>query len=53
MNVLLVIILVIVGAFFVWQFALLIRDIVRKVKAKKNKSIDKDNSADNSAKKGE
>lgn len=51
MQFILVAILVILGGFFVWQLALLIRDIIRKVKNKKNKDIAKDNnSAEDSAK---
>ena len=38
MSWLLIIILIIASAFFVWQLVLFVRDIIRKVKAKKVKS---------------
>lgn len=53
MKVFLIFILVILIAVSVWQGALLVRDIIRKVRSKKNKSSNKDdNVADDSAKKG-
>ena len=50
MNGFLILIVVIAGPFFIWQLALLIRDIVKKVKSKKSST---NNSAvDNTATKG-
>lgn len=53
MKVFLVVILLVVIGLFLWQAILLVRDIVRKVKAKKlKKAVDEDKSADdNSARK--
>lgn len=53
MNILMIFILIVVGAIFIWQLALLVRDIIRKVKNKKKKDTDANIQADDSAKKGE
>ena len=55
MNIFLVIIMVIAIAFFVWQVALLIRDVVKKVKSKKANSTNNSavNDTANNNKEGE
>lgn len=39
MQIVLIVLVIALGGFAVWQFALLIRDIIRKVKSKKSKGV--------------
>ena len=49
MTWLLVVLLVVAAIFFVWQLALFVRDLIKHIKAKKQKKNEKDNSSDDNS----